>query len=284
VRALGVWDGARLRLYARSGTDITARYPELTTDPGLGDRPAVLDGEIVALDREGRPSFTRLQNRMHLTKPREIEREVKRTPVRYHLFDAIMPDEADAPLVERRGDLEQLTAGAAAAFVVPPVFDDVDAALQASHRFGLEGIVVKDPASAYRPGARSEAWLKVKHARTQEVVIGGIRPGRGGRTGSIGSLLLGVPGKDGLDYVGRVGSGFSESTLAKLERLLTPLRTDERPFVQVPPADASDAMWVRAELVGEVAFAEWTPGGILRQARWRGLRPDKSPADVAREE
>lgn len=284
VRALGVWDGARLRLYARSGTDITARYPELTTDPGLGDRPAVLDGEIVALDREGRPSFTRLQNRMHLTKPREIEREVKRTPVRYHLFDAIMPDEADAPLVERRGDLEQLTAGAAAAFVVPPVFDDVDAALQASHRFGLEGIVVKDPASAYRPGARSEAWLKVKHARTQEVVIGGIRPGRGGRTGSIGSLLLGVPGKDGLDYVGRVGSGFSESTLAKLERLLTPLRTDERPFVQVPPADASDALWVRPELVGEVAFAEWTPGGILRQARWRGLRPDKSPADVAREE
>lgn len=283
VRALGVWDGARLRLFARSGTDITARYPELTTDPGLGDRPVVLDGEIVALDRQGRPSFTRLQNRMHLTKRGEIEREVTRTPVRYHLFDAILPDEPDAPLAERRGALERLAANANPAFVVPPVFDDVDAALQASHRFGLEGVVVKDPSSTYRPGARSESWLKVKHARTQEVVIGGIRPGRGGRTGSIGSLLLGVPGDDGLEYVGRVGSGFSESALARLEQLLTPLRTDEQPFVEVPRADASDALWVRPELVGEVAFAEWTPGGILRQARWRGLRPDKSPAEVVRE-
>jgi bifunctional non-homologous end joining protein LigD len=284
VRALGLWDGARLRLYARSGTDITARYPELTADPGLGERPAVLDGEIVALDREGRPSFTRLQNRMHLTKPREIEREVKRTPVRYHLFDAILPDQADAPLTARRRALEQLAADAGPALVVPPVFDDVDAALQASRRFGLEGIVVKDPASGYRPGTRSESWLKVKHARTQEVVIGGIRPGRGGRTGSIGSLLLGVPGESGLEYVGRVGSGFSESTLAKLEQLLTPLRTDVQPLADVPAADASDALWVRPELVGEVAFAEWTPGGILRQARWRGLRPDKSPADVVREQ
>ena len=283
VRALGVWDGARLRLSARSGTDITARYPELTTDPGLGDRPVVLDGEIVALDRQGRPSFTRLQNRMHLTKRGEIEREVTRTPVRYHLFDAILPDEPDAPLAERRGALERLAANANPAFVVPPVFDDVDAALQASHRFGLEGVVVKDPSSTYRPGARSESWLKVKHARMQEVVIGGIRPGRGGRSGAIGSLLLGVPGEAGLEYVGRVGSGFSESTLARLEQVLTPLRTDEQPFVEVPAADASDALWVRPELVGEVAFAEWTPGGILRQARWRGLRPDKSPADVVRE-
>ena len=283
VRALGVWDGSRLRLYARSGTDITARYPELTAEPRLGAAPVLLDGEIVALDRQGRPSFTRLQNRMHLTKPREIERGVTHTPVKYHLFDAIPPNRPDAPLAERRRVLERLAADAGPAFVVPPVFDDVDAALEASRRFGLEGIVVKDPSSTYHPGLRSESWLKVKHARTQEVVIGGIRPGRGGRTGSIGSLLLGVPGDDGLEYVGRVGSGFSESTLARLEKALSPLRTDEPPFVEVPATDASDALWVRPELVGEVAFAEWTPGGILRQARWRGLRPDKSPADVVRE-
>jgi bifunctional non-homologous end joining protein LigD len=167
--------------------------------------------------------------------------------------------------------------------VLPPVFDDVDAALAAAHTFGLEGIVVKDPASPYRRGRRSEQWLKVKLTRTQEVVIGAIRPGRGGRSGSIGSLLLGIPGPDGLQYAGRVGSGFSDSTLAKLTAVLTPLRTDENPFVGIPAADASDALWVRPEVVGEVEFAEFTPDGILRHSRWRGLRPDKSPEEVVRE-
>jgi bifunctional non-homologous end joining protein LigD len=284
MRALGVWNGSRLRLYARSGTDITARYPELTgLDAGLGPTPLIVDGEIVALDARGRPSFTRLQNRMHLTKPREIEHEAARTPVRYYLFDA-RRDEADAtPLAERRTLLERSAAAAIAPIDVPPVFDDIDAALAASRTFGLEGVVVKDPASPYRPG-RSEAWLKVKLTHTQEIVIGGIRPGHGNRSGSIGSLLMGVPGPDGLAYCGRVGSGFSESSLARLERLLTPLRTEAVPFVDVPAADASDALWVRPELVGEVEFAERTPSGSLRHARWRGLRPDKRPADVAPED
>src|SRR5690606_21942309 len=122
-------------------------------------------------------------------------------------------------LRDRRARLENLAADTRAEIVVPPVFDDVDAALDASGAFGLEGIVVKDPSSAYRPGVRTESWLKVKHTRTQEVVIGGIRPGRGGRTGAIGSLLLGVQTEDGLRYCGRVGSGFSESTLSRLEKL-----------------------------------------------------------------
>ncbi len=285
VRALGVWDGARLKLYARSGTDITARYPELTAgDPGLGPEPAVLDGEIVALDARGRPSFSRLQSRMHLTKPRDIEREARRVPVEYYLFDAIVPGNRDASLAVRRQTLERLTADAIPAIVVPPVFGDVDAALAAGRRFGLEGVVVKDPESTYQPGVRSESWLKVKLTRTQEVVIGGIRPGKGGRTGSIGSLLMGVQTPDGLHYCGRVGSGFSETTLARLDAVLTPLRTDEVPFVDVPAPDASDALWVRPELVGEVEFSEWTPAGTIRHARWRGLRPDKSPAEVVRED
>ncbi|MFV0319919.1 MAG: ATP-dependent DNA ligase [Microbacterium sp.] len=283
VRALGVWDGTHLRLYARSGTDITDRYPELTAAPALGDGSLVLDGEIVALGERGAPSFALLKNRIHLTKPHEIAHEQKHTPVRYHLFDAYAPGRMDAALSARRRLLEHRAADAGAAFVVPPVFDDVDAALDASRRFGLEGVVVKDPSSPYRPGARSESWLKVKNVRTQEVVIGGIRPGRGGRTGSIGSLLLGVPGDAGLEYVGRVGSGFTEAMLKRLEDQLTPLRIKESPFADVPVTDASDALWVRAELVGEVAFAEWTPSGILRHARWRGLRPDKSPADVTPE-
>ncbi len=223
---------------------------------------------------------------MNLAKPREIEHEAARTPVHLYLFDVLSVngrDVASLPLSERRELLEALAADAGAPVVVPPVFDDVDAAVATSGRFGLEGVVVKDPGSAYRRGVRSEQWLKVKHSRTQEVVIGGIRPGKGNRSGTIGSLLVGVPTADGLQYAGRVGSGFGEQTLAKLSALLEPLRTDADPFEGVPDADARDALWVRPELVGEVEFAEFTPGGILRQARWRGLRPDKSPSDVTRE-
>jgi bifunctional non-homologous end joining protein LigD len=287
VRAIGLWDGSRLRLRARSGADITAKYPELSAaDLGLGPDPAVVDGEIVALDEKGRPSFPLLQARMNLQKPREIAREAPRTPVKLYLFDVLSfrgEDTAGSPLAERRRILESLAERAHDPVVLPPVFDDLDAALETSELFGLEGVMLKDPRSRYRRGVRSEEWLKVKLTRTQEVVIGGIRPGKGGRSGSIGSLLVGIPGPAGLAYSGRVGSGFSESTLARLEEVLLPLRTTTVPFVDVPSADASDALWVRPVLVGEVEFAEFTPGGILRQARWRGLRPDKRPDEVVRE-
>lgn len=291
IRAIGVWDGTRLRLFARSGNDITRRYPELTDlDIGFGDEPAIVDGELVALEADGRPSFPLLQTRMNLERPGDIAREARRTPVRYYLFDTLVSegrDITDLPLRVRRGILERLASNAIAAIPaisVPPVFDDVDAALDASSRLRLEGVVVKDPASRYTRGLRSESWLKVKHTSTQEVVIAGIRPGKGGRTGTFGSLLLGIPGPDGLQYAGRVGSGFSDSTLAILLKKLTPLRTDENPMVGVPAADASDALWVRPELVGEVEYGEFTPGGILRHSRWRGLRPDKRPDEVRRED
>ncbi|MEQ6898950.1 ATP-dependent DNA ligase [Microbacterium sp. KR10-403] len=288
IRAIGAWDGHTLTLFARSGADITARYPELTgADAGLGDSAAVVDGEIVALDARGRPSFTRLQSRMHLSGVHQVEAERRRTPVRYHLFDALAVGRRDITarsLHDRRAALEDLAAGAISEIVVPPVFEDVDAALQTARELALEGVVVKDPASPYRSGVRSQEWLKVKLTRTQEVVIGGIRPGRGGRTGSIGSLLLGIPDETGLHYAGRVGSGFSESTLARLEEVLLPLRTAENPFSDVPSADARDALWVRPEVVGEVEFAEFSPGGVLRHARWRGLRPDKGPGEVRRED
>lgn len=287
IRGIGLWDGHRLRLLSRNGNDLTATYPDLTAvDLGLGPDAAVLDGEIVALDAQGRPSFPLLQKRMNLAQPREIEREARRTPVQLYLFDVLAADGRDVsalPLAERRGILEALTRDARPPIVVPPVFDDVDAAVATSGRFGLEGVVVKDPRSTYRRGERSEQWLKVKHTRTQEVVIGGVRPGKGNRRGTIGSLLVGVPSPDGLRYAGRVGSGFTEQTLGRLSELLGPLGSDTDPFVGVPAADARDAIWVRPQLVAEVEFAEFTPDGILRQARWRGLRPDKSPDEVMRE-
>lgn len=286
IRAIGRWDGRRLTLRARSGTDITARYPELSgTDLGLGPAPAVLDGEIVAMDASGRPSFSRLQARMHLTKPREIEREATRTPVSYLLFDLLRLDGDDVgarPLRERRELLERVAGSALRPILLPPVAEDFAAALHAARDLALEGVVVKDPRSPYRSGARSEEWLKVKLTATQDVVVGGIRPGRGERAGGIGSLLLGIPDDEGLRYVGRVGSGYSARELTRLEELLRPLRSDVDPFVGVPAADASDALWLRPEIVGEVEYAEFTPGGTLRHARWRGVRPDVRPADVRR--
>ncbi len=295
IRAIGTWQASdagdgRFTLRARSGADITARYPELTSDgaPHLPASEAVVDGEIVAFDAHGRPSFARLQNRMHLTRAREIEREVVRTPVVYMLFDLLRLNGHDltgVPLRQRRELLEQLGSDLDAPVQVPPVFDDLEDALEMSSAQGLEGIVAKDPMSAYRPGARSSSWLKLKHTRTQEVVIVGIRPGQGGRTGSIGSLLLAVPdGCGGLRYVGRVGTGFTDRMLRDLDRQLQPLRVKKPPLDGVPTADSGDALWVRAELVGEVEFANWSPGGILRHSRWRGLRPDKSVSEITVED
>ncbi|MCM3780255.1 non-homologous end-joining DNA ligase [Microbacterium hydrocarbonoxydans] len=285
IRAIGTWASGRMLLHARSGIDITARYPELTADgaPFLPVDDAILDGEIVAFDARGHPSFSLLQNRMHLTRPREIEREVVRTPIVYMVFDLLRLDGHDLsslPLSQRRTLLQDVVSDLDAPIQVPPVFDDVDAALAASDEFGLEGVVVKDPRSRYRPGQRSPSWLKLKNTRMQEVVIVGIRPGKGDREGTFGSLLLAVPDDGPLRYVGRVGTGFTDRMLRDLLARLAPLRVADAPLDGVPAPDASDALWVRAELVGEVEFANWTPDGVLRHARWRGLRPDKSPDEV----
>lgn len=289
IRAIGDWHGGRLRLRSRSGGDITQRYPELATeDLGLAAASAVVDGEIVALDARGRPSFSRLQQRMNLTGHREIARLAGSVPVWLCLFDVLEVDGEDLtalPLAARRRRLEGIAGGPGLSprILVPPVFDDIDATLAASREHGLEGVMVKDPRSRYRPGERSADWLKLKLTHTQAAVIGGISPGRGERAGRIGSLLLGVPGPAGLEYIGRVGTGFTDAALKALGAALAPLGRASSPFVGVPAAEASIAQWVQPTLVGEVEFAEWTDGGILRQARWRGLRPDTAPEDVVRE-
>jgi bifunctional non-homologous end joining protein LigD len=156
--------------------------------------------------------------------------------------------------------------------------------MEASLAAGLEGVVAKRVDSLYTPGRRTSAWIKVKHLRMQEVVIGGWRPGQGGRAGRIGSLLLGVQGPSGLEYAGHVGTGFSDATLRDLAARLEPLRQSGSPFVEeLPRMDSRDAVWVKPELVGEVIFGEWTSAGRLRHPSWRGLRPDKSPTEVHRE-
>jgi bifunctional non-homologous end joining protein LigD len=288
VRTILYVDGGRPRALSRNDRDVTGSYPELRAlAESLGSRQVVLDGEIVAMDADGRPSFAALQQRMHVTNAAQVRRLAASTPATFFAFDVLHLDGAsllDTPYVERRRILESLHLSGPS-WQTPPHFEGGGAAvLAASKDQGLEGIIAKRLASTYQPGKRSDAWLKFKNLRTQEVVVGGWKPGEGRRKGAIGSLLLGVPGPDGLEYVGHVGTGFTDKMLRDLEQLLAPLARDDPPFATtVPRPYAKDARWVDPELVGEVAFTEWTREGRLRHPAWRGLRPDKEAGEVVRE-
>jgi bifunctional non-homologous end joining protein LigD len=288
IRAVAVVHEGAVTLTSRNGNDLTPAYPELQV---LAERVdsrggAVLDGEIVAVDEKGRPDFGLLQTRMGLTRPRDVTRATKGAPVKLLLFDvmraegrSLVKDEYD----DRREVLERIVESGGP-IDVPPAFDgDLEAAVATSKRLRLEGVVAKRRDATYSAGRRSRAWIKMKHHQTQEVVIAGWRPGAGRRADGVGSLLMGVPGDDGLHYVGRVGTGFTDR---ELDELLPSLRAAERktsPLVGVPAVDARDAHWVTPSRVGEVSIAEWTSTGRLRQPSWRGWRPDKSPDDVVRE-
>lgn len=280
--------GGGVTVFSRNDRDVSVSYPELQPLGGvLAGREAVLDGEIVAIDDAGRPSFGRLQQRMHVTDPRLALRLSQSVPAVLLLFDILRLDGhsvLDQPYSTRREMLEELALSEA--FVqTPPAFDTsaVDA-LHASEVAGLEGVVAKRVDSVYRPGQRSPDWVKIKHIRMQEVVVVGWRPGQGRRTNTIGSLLMGVQTDVGLQYIGHVGTGFSDALLRQLSARLAQLQIPDPPFSNPLPREITrDAHWVRPELVGEVAFTEWTGDDRLRHPSWRGLRPDKDAADVVRE-
>ena len=290
-RVLAFVEGGRVRLRTRNDLDATVSYPELSK---IGDKlgQVVLDGEVVAFGADGRPSFARLQKRMHVSRPADAERLSRSDPVRYLVFDLLHLDGAATiglPYWRRRELLDGLDLNGAH-WQCPPYFAGNGASvLEASRQLGLEGVVAKRLNSSYRPGRRSPDWRKIKNIFTQEVVVLGWQPGNGRRAGTIGSVLLGVPsgapsagpGPDGLRYAGKVGTGFSEAALTLLHRQLQPLASPG-PALAVPPprADTVNAQWVKPVLVAEVAFSEWTPDGRLRHPVWRGLRPDKSVGDV----
>ncbi|HVA09070.1 MAG TPA: non-homologous end-joining DNA ligase [Acidimicrobiales bacterium] len=286
VRAILFIEGGRVRAQSRNDIDVTVSFPELA-DIGkfLGMTTCVLDGEIVALGDDGRPSFSRLQRRIHVSNQREAKRRSTADPVSFVAFDLLYIDGhslMDAPYDERRERLEALHL-TGETFTTTEAFRDVSGPdiLQATVENGLEGVVAKRRNSPYRPGRRSPDWTKVKSFRTQEIVIGAWTDGQGERLDSLGALLLGIPDDGGLRYVGKVGTGFSAQARAEILRELRPLASQESPFLgTLPSGDAGKAHFVRPELVGEVEFGEWTGAGRLRHPTWRGLRPDKLPGEV----
>ncbi len=288
VRSIVRWDGQddkKLTLTSRNDADMTVAYPELTALGGaLGKHRVLLDGEIVTFGPDHRPSFGRLQKRMHVADAAAAQRLAGSDPVVIMVFDVLHLDGGPLtgrPFTERRAALESLGLDGEHWQTPAPLPGTAVEAFQESKTEQLEGVVAKRKTSPYRVGRRSPDWTKLKNIRTQEVVVGGWRPGAGARGGEIGSLLLGLPAADGLHYIGRVGTGFTESMLADLKVQLKPARGN--PFVDVPPADARDAAWVRPDFVGEVAFSEWTTDNRLRHPAWRGLRPDKQPDQVVKE-
>jgi bifunctional non-homologous end joining protein LigD len=275
-RAIVTVTGGDLTFTSRNGNDLTQRFSALARAVGSAIKASdvVLDGEICALDDEGRSRFSLLQ-------------EGAGTPalVVYDLLELESEPLVDEPLEERRKRLEEIVAPAPG-LVVSPQFDDGQALLAAAREQHLEGVVAKRTDSPYRPGRRTPEWHKLKLRRTQEVVIAGYTRGQGRRAGVFGALVAGVWDAGVLRWAGNVGTGFSDSEIERLLARLEPLQRDESPFAEVPKmprVKRSDVVWVEPELVAEVEFAEWTHEGRLRAPSYLRLREDKPAPDVRRE-
>ena len=294
IRALAHVHDGRVTLRSRNLSNVTSQYPELQgLAEALGETQAVLDGEIVALDASGRPSFQLLQGRFGVSARSTAQAKTQEAPVVYMVFDLLYLDGHDLtslPYEERRRRLVNLPLDGPRWRVSPARIGDGRAIL-ADPR--AEGVVAKRLGSPYEPGARSRAWLKIKEQRRQEFVIGGYTPGRGAREGRIGALLVGyydatpdearrrgVPQR--FRFAGSVGTGFTSTVLRGLERLLEADRVERSPFAD--DVEKPGAVFVEPRYVAEVEFTEWTREGRLRHPSFKGLREDKDARTVVREE
>ncbi|MEA3019077.1 MAG: bifunctional non-ous end joining protein LigD [Actinomycetota bacterium] len=283
IRAITYWDGKKIRAESRNLRDITGAWPELDAlGPSLGHREVILDGEIVALDGRGVPSFQRLQERMHVRQP--TQELVTSVPVAYFVFDVLHLDGASLmpkPWTQRREILESLDARGPT-WATPPAFvGEGDMTVAVAEERDLEGVVAKRLDSVYLPGHRSKQWTKIKRQARDEFIVGGWTPGEGRRAGSIGSLALGLPAVGGgLRYVGNVGTGFTDHELRRLDAALRPTVTDENPFTRNVSYIKKGTVFVEPLLVADVEYTERTNEGILRHPSYKGERIDKSPADV----
>jgi bifunctional non-homologous end joining protein LigD len=279
-RAIGRVAGGEATLTSRNGNDLTGRFPNVAKElaKAVKTPDAVVDGEICALDESGRSSFSAMQQ----GKPG--------TPLVYYVFDVLEAEGetlVELPVVERRKRLERLLDKRNRCVRLSESFDDGTALLQAAKQRRLEGIIAKRLDSRYVPGKRTRDWLKIKTHGRQEFVIAGFTKGTGRRASSFGSLVLGYYRGDELVYAGNVGTGFTGKEIEKLLDKLRPLKRSTPPFAEVPKMPKvrkSDVIWVEPKLVCEVEFVEWTHDGRLRAPSYQGLREDKDPHQVRREE
>ena len=288
VRTIAFVDGGEVRLQTRNLLDCTKQYPEATqaAEALTGAYHAILDGEIVALDEKGVPSFQRLQPRMHVSDESTVRKLRKSTPVIYQVFDILYADGEDLtrkPLRERLRRLDEALTPMGSIRRSEGFPGTGVALFEAAREQGIEGIVAKRLDSIYLPGARSPAWVKIKAFRTMECVIGGWTAGQGGRTKTLGALLLGVYRDGKLQPVGHVGTGFDERTLRDLLNILEEHESPMSPFATEPRTN-QPARWCLPELVCEVEYVEITRDGTLRHPTYRGLRPDVDPRDATGEE
>jgi bifunctional non-homologous end joining protein LigD len=282
------WDGYRIvarlaggeaELRTRKDQDYSQRFANVAKElvKALKTPDCVVDGEVCALDEEGRPSFSAMQQAK------------AGTPIVYYVFDLLEVDGEpviDLPLSERRARLRKLLDGRNRTVQFSEPFEDGPALMRAAKERRLEGIMGKRLESRYLPGKRSRDWLKFKAHAEQEFVIAGYTRGKGRREWSFGSLVLGVYGHDGLEWAGNVGTGFDEAEIERLLKKLRPLERKTSPFSPVPKMPRvrkDDVVWVEPKLVAEISFAEWTHDGRLRAPVYQGLREDKDPEDVRRE-
>ncbi len=301
-RALTVCGGRRVRLVSRNGKDVSDSYPELVDalEEACGDRGSghrgeggrdghgllrlVLDGEIVAFS-DSVTSFSRLQRRMHISDPEEARQSP--VAVYYYLFDVLHLDGFDVtalPLRTRKNILRDLFSYSDPIRFTAHRNEEGLVLFREACRSGWEGVIAKRAASSY-VHARSSDWQKFKCVNRQELIIGGFTDPGGSRTG-FGALLVGHFDGDKLRYAGKVGTGFDEETLRHMARLLKSRERKTSPFAQEDSGElpSSGVHWVTPNLVGQFAFTEWTTSGKLRHPRFMGLRRDKDPKEVVREE
>jgi len=276
-RALVTLSGGDARLTSRNGNDLTTRFPSVAraAEHAIRTADAVLDGEICALDEQGRSRFSLLQ-----------EGAGTLVLVLFDVLDVEGEPLLELQLTERRERLEGLVDARVGGVVVSPQFEDGDALLAAASDQGLEGVVAKRLDSTYVPGRRGPEWRKVKVRGRQEVVIAGYTKGQGRRASGFGALVVGVYEAGGLRWAGNVGTGYSDAEIDRLMGLLKPLERSSSPFAETPKMPRvrrSDVVWVEPKLVAEVEFAEWTHERRLRAPAYVGLREDKSAREVRRE-
>jgi bifunctional non-homologous end joining protein LigD len=271
IRAVAYRDDDRVRILSRTGQDLTTGFSVIADAlRELTDRDFVLDGELVVFDENGVSRFQLLQRRGIDPRTRPV----------YAVFDCLRSNGRDIlrrPLEERREHLNALVPSRAARLMRSRrLRQGGERALAIARAKGWEGVIAKIATSPYEPGVRSRAWLKIKVRGESEFVIGGYTPPQGSRA-EFGALLVGLYDRGKLRYTGKVGTGYTQDTLRDLGAKLKKLRTDTSPFD--PPPRIAGAIWVKPRLVAQLAYAEWTADGKLRQPAFLGLRTDKRPEE-----